>query len=95
MAAHRAVLPDHGIDPLDPGRNLARDRTTGNCMCHSGWHADIRIRLPIFSRVMANAVLDRFWTVQEAFRGTGHDHLLCTTSGVCRGHRFCGTVAHR
>ena len=46
-------------------------------------------------RVMASAVLHRFWTVQEAFRGAGHDHLLCTASGVCRGHRFCGTVAHR
>jgi hypothetical protein len=39
-------------------------------MCLSGWHADIRIGLRIFSRVMANAVLHWFWTVQEAFPGS-------------------------
>jgi len=76
MAAHRAVLTDHGIDPLDPGRNPARDRTTGNCICPSGRHADIRIRLPILSVVMASALLCRLWTVQDTFRGAASRRML-------------------
>jgi hypothetical protein len=39
----------------------------------------------IFSMVMANAVLRRFWTVQEAHCGAGHAHLLCSDSGAVPG----------